>query len=125
MKQKPTNKPSTNGGPIDLKAALSKKMTAKQGGDSFKFETILDQLIFEFICRRTQKTDRGEDAELVEVRVLAGEKTNLETKRVEPVKPGERVNELPEVRAVGKIGQCHINGRVDPCRCRSHDQGGG
>jgi hypothetical protein len=76
---------------VDLKKALSKKLPPKQGGDVFKFESIGDQLIFEYISRRTVKTGRGEDSDLIDAVVLAGEKVDPKTKKASPVKPGSYV----------------------------------
>jgi hypothetical protein len=75
---------------IDLKKALQKKLAPKQGADSFKFETIGDQLIFKFVARRTEKIE-GRDSELVDANILAGEKFDPKSKKMLPVKPGQGV----------------------------------
>lgn len=76
---------------INLKDALRRKLPIKKGGDVFTFQTIGDQLIFKFQGRRTVKTKRGEDSDLIDAQVLAGEKFDAKTKKAVPVKPGPYV----------------------------------
>jgi hypothetical protein len=77
--------------PINLKEALKKKMqpTFGGGGDTFKCETIGDQFIGVYKGRRTVTTTRGEDADLIDVKILGGEKLDAKTKKPTAVKPGD------------------------------------
>ncbi len=71
---------------INLKEALRKELKADQG-QTFKFESVGDQLIFTFKSRITVPTQRGEDSDLVRVTVLAGEK--IVSGKVTSVEPGD------------------------------------
>jgi len=76
---------------INLADALKKKLPIKQGGDVFTFNTVGDQIIFKFQGRRTVKTKRGEDSDLIDAQVLGGEKKDPKTKKTHAVKPGAYV----------------------------------
>jgi hypothetical protein len=76
---------------IDLKEVMSKKLDAEQSAPVFKFENIGDQIVFIFHEQRTVPTKRGEDAELVECDVLAGEKVDVQTKKKVPISTGSHV----------------------------------
>ena len=76
---------------VNLKDIMKKKLEPKQGGDIFKFETVLDQLVCKFKGRRTVRTERGDDSDLVDVQILAGEKFDSKSKKVLPVPPGDAV----------------------------------
>jgi len=77
--------------PIDLNSILNKQLESKQGADIFTFETVGDQLVFRFLARRTVKTARGEESDLIEAEVLGGTKFDKQTKHTAPVMPGARV----------------------------------
>jgi len=77
---------------INLKEAMKTKLPPKEGGgDIFKFETIGDQLIAKYMDRRIVKTSRGEDADLVDCEILAGEKVDRKTGNVSAIKPAPAV----------------------------------
>jgi hypothetical protein len=67
--------------PIDLNFILNKKLESKQGTAIFTFETVGDQLVFRFLARRTVKTARGEESDLIEAEVLGGTKFDKQTKQ--------------------------------------------
>jgi hypothetical protein len=76
---------------INLKEALRRKLAPKSGVDTFKFEHIGDQLICKFQGRRTVKTKRGDDSDLIDVQVLGGEKHDSSVGKKLAVDPGPRV----------------------------------
>ena len=76
---------------INLKNVLSRKLEPKQGGDVFTFESVGDQLVAEFKGRRTVRTQRGDDSDLVDVKIIGGEKFDQKSKKVASVKPGDAV----------------------------------
>jgi hypothetical protein len=80
---------------INLEAILNKKQETKQSGERFLFESVGDQLVFKFLSRRTVKTARGDDSDLVEVEALGGTKLDKKSKQSVPVQPGKYVFFLP------------------------------
>ena len=76
---------------IDLNSILNKKLESKQGADIFTFDAVGDQLVFRFLARRTVKTARGEESDLIEADVLGGRKLDKLTKQAVPVIQGARV----------------------------------
>src|SRR5919106_3538669 len=76
---------------INLEAILNKKQETKQSGERFLFESVGDQLVFKFLSRRTVKTARGDDSDLVEVEALGGTKLDKKSKQSVPVQPGKYV----------------------------------
>ena len=77
--------------PIDLNFILNKKLESKQSADIFTFDAVGDQLVFRFLARRTVKTARGEESDLIEADVLGGRKLDKLTKQAVPVIQGARV----------------------------------
>jgi hypothetical protein len=76
---------------INLKEVLGKKLSPRQGGEVFSFNAIGDQIVFKFMGRRTVKTKRGEDSDLVDAEVIGGEKFDAKAKQTFPVAPGNYV----------------------------------
>jgi hypothetical protein len=76
---------------IDLNSILNKELESKQGADIFTFDAVGDQIVFRFLARRTVKTARGEESDLIEADVLGGRKLDKLTKQAVPVIQGARV----------------------------------
>jgi hypothetical protein len=72
---------------IDLKKLLSRKLETSNGGPTFQFQQVGDQLIFAFKATRRVKSKVDDASLIVDVEVLSGQKIN-EHGVAEPVPPG-------------------------------------
>jgi hypothetical protein len=111
---------------IDISKALQQKLEPKQGADEFKFEAVGDQLIFKYQGRRSVKTKRGDNADLIDVQVLSGEKFDPALHHKLAVDPGARVVFLNtcltrdidrEQPSIGDVIQLQL-AKIDPSKNR-------